>query len=142
MPQLQSYRKPAEAYHRATCSELQEQPRAKELDGREMGPSRRGNDTAGECPSSSPTGSLPKPTTGRAAANYQSSPGQRSSMGERWVPHAAGTIPLVNAPAPVLPEACRSLPQGELQRITRAAPGKGARWERDGSLTPRERYRW
>src|SRR3954469_8336888 len=34
--------------------------------------------------------------------NYQSSPKQGTSVAKRWVPRAAGTIPLVDALAPVL----------------------------------------
>src|SRR3954469_5851323 len=48
--------------------------------------------------------------------NYQSSPKQGTSVAKRWVPPAAGTIPLVHALAPV-----PALPPN---RGTRSSPAK------------------
>src|SRR3954447_18690588 len=78
---------------RSSPAKLPEQPQARHLGGKEVGPSRSGDDTTGGCPSSS--------SCATAQQNYQSSPKQGTSVAKRWVPPAAGTIPLVHALAPV-----------------------------------------
>src|SRR3954470_20932520 len=57
--------------------------------------------------------------------NYQSSPGQGSSVAKRWVPPAAGTIPLVDALAPVL-ALLRNRGRAAHQQNYQSSPGQGS----------------
>src|SRR3954451_21942321 len=57
--------------------------------------------------------------------NYQSSPGQGSSVAKSWVPPAAGTIPLVDALAPVL-ALLRNRGRAAHQQNYQSSPGQGS----------------